>query len=96
MEAAVNWMKAGLPLRMLKIVLYCRGQDDEAMLQTAERGFARVFTSFEGLKERYMMKDLTPKVQQSIACSETSDDEHQQELGRERVTSVQANSDFSQ
>ena len=24
LEAAVNWMRAGLPLKTLKIVLYCR------------------------------------------------------------------------
>ncbi|XP_022091421.1 uncharacterized protein LOC110979700 [Acanthaster planci] len=60
-EAAVNWMKAGLPLRLLKIVLFCQGKDDEAMAKAAERDYSRVFKSFEDLKECYMMKDLTPK-----------------------------------
>ncbi|XP_038064139.1 uncharacterized protein LOC119734684 [Patiria miniata] len=60
-EAAVNWMKAGLPLRMLKIVLYCQGKDDDEMERIATRDFHRVLESFEELKGRYMMQDLTPK-----------------------------------
>ena len=71
-EAAVNWMKAGLPLRMLKIVLYCRGDNDAALEKAGAEQYKRVFAQFVELKERYTMKDLIPKVQDSDASAVVS------------------------
>ncbi len=62
-EAAVNWMKAGLPLRKLMIVLYCCGDNDAALEASGAQQFSRVFEQFADFKDQYMMKDLTPKVQ---------------------------------
>ena len=52
------------------IVLYCRGQNDREMEESANSQFKRIFECFDKLKERYMMKDLTPKVQESNTCVE--------------------------
>ncbi|XP_071792783.1 uncharacterized protein [Asterias amurensis] len=60
-EAAVNWMKAGLPLRKLMIVLYCHGDDDAALEASGAKQFSHAFKQFADLKDQYMMKDLTPK-----------------------------------
>jgi hypothetical protein len=43
LEAAVNWMRAGLPLQLLKIVIYTRGSAIEADNELVEifDGFKR-------------------------------------------------------
>ncbi|XP_072040435.1 uncharacterized protein [Amphiura filiformis] len=58
--AAVNWMKAGLPLRLLKIVLYAKITDDKLSAATLKR-FTPVCHKFAELKERYDSQYLVPK-----------------------------------
>ncbi|XP_033121103.1 uncharacterized protein LOC117120195 [Anneissia japonica] len=57
-EAAVNWMKAGLPLRKLKIVLYAANVDDKRELLEKNKHMCKLF---KDLKERYGMKELAQK-----------------------------------
>ena len=59
--AAVNWMKAGLPLRLLKIVLYAKVTDGKLSASTLRR-FTPVCAKFAELKERYDSQYLVPKV----------------------------------
>nr|XP_054764463.1 uncharacterized protein LOC129271127 [Lytechinus pictus] len=59
-QGAVSWMKAGLPLRLMKLVLYCRIQDGK-MQKHSLRNFDRVIATFSELKERYEMQLLLPK-----------------------------------
>ena len=59
--AAVNWMKAGLPLRILKIILYAQVVDGQLTPSTLNR-FKPVTTKFAELKERYDSQYLVPKV----------------------------------
>ncbi|XP_071958716.1 uncharacterized protein [Antedon mediterranea] len=57
-EAAVNWMKAGLPLRKLKIVLYaCFEAGDPPPM----RGLEEVCEQFKELKMKFDMKSVIPK-----------------------------------
>ena len=60
-KGAVNWMKAGLPLRLLKLVLYARVVDGDLKSHTMRR-FDEVLKKFAELKERYEMQLLLPKV----------------------------------
>ena len=70
--AAVNWMKAGLPLRLLKIVLYAKLEDgklvntteikDGILQKKTMRNFDKVCEKFAELKERYDSQYLVPKV----------------------------------
>ncbi|XP_033108418.1 uncharacterized protein LOC117109994 [Anneissia japonica] len=57
-EAAVNWMKAGLPLRKLKIVLYAANVDDKQALLEKNKGICELFKE---LKETHGMKELVQK-----------------------------------
>lgn len=65
-EAAVNWMKAGLPLRRMKLVLYAQVKDGQVQGHSLKR-FEDVMKTFDDLKERYEMQLLLPKVQ---ACEQ--------------------------
>lgn len=60
-QGAVGWMKAGLPLRVLKLVLYCKVQDGKLQKHSL-RCFDTVIATFNELKERYEMQLLLPKV----------------------------------
>ena len=60
--AAVNWMKAGLPLRLLKIVLYAQVIDGTLRKSTIGRQFKLVCEKFAELRERYDSQYLVPKV----------------------------------
>ena len=70
--AAVNWMKAGLPLRLLKIVLYAKLADGEVVNKAeikdgilqkhALKNLNKVCDKFAELKERYDSQYLIPKV----------------------------------
>ncbi|XP_030851966.1 uncharacterized protein LOC100888822 isoform X2 [Strongylocentrotus purpuratus] len=59
-EAAVKWMKAGLPLRILKLVLYAKVIDGDLQGHSLRR-FSEVLKTFTELKERYEMQLLLPK-----------------------------------
>ena len=63
--AAVNWMKAGLPLRLLKIVLFAKVTDGK-MEKVNFKGFEDVCKKFSGLKEMYDSQYLIPKVGSSF------------------------------
>ncbi|XP_030852134.1 uncharacterized protein LOC756962 [Strongylocentrotus purpuratus] len=59
-QGAVGWMKAGLPLRVLKLVLYCKVQDGKLQKHSL-RCFDTVIATFNELKERFEMQLLLPK-----------------------------------
>lgn len=60
-EAAVKWMKVGLPLKCLKIVQYAIFNNGK-QIATHLREYEAVQKVFEELKERYDMQYLLPKV----------------------------------
>ena len=59
--AAINWMKAGLPLRLLKIVLYANIVEGQVSQSTLKE-YKGVCDRFAELKERYDSQYLVPKV----------------------------------
>ncbi|XP_071814496.1 uncharacterized protein [Apostichopus japonicus] len=59
-EAAVKWMKVGLPLKCLKIVQYAIFNNGK-QIATHLREYEAVQKVFEELKERYDMQYLLPK-----------------------------------
>ncbi|PIK53916.1 hypothetical protein BSL78_09138 [Apostichopus japonicus] len=60
-EAAVNWMKAGLPLKQLKIVQYAVFTEEGEVAQSQRRDYEGIRKLFGELKERYDMQYLMPK-----------------------------------
>ena len=62
-KGAVNWMKAGLPLRLLKLVLFAKVEGGKLQKHSL-RKFDEVTERFSKLKERYEMQLLIPKVRQ--------------------------------
>ena len=52
LKAAVNWIKTGLPLRTLKIVLFSRNPQKE------DKSFVPLFQLFEEYKAEVENKDL--------------------------------------
>ncbi|KAJ8037270.1 hypothetical protein HOLleu_18049 [Holothuria leucospilota] len=61
-EAAVNWMKTGLPLKKLKIVQYALFSKEGVPVSYFQRNYDGVSKVFGELKERYDMQYLMPKV----------------------------------
>ncbi|XP_077977077.1 uncharacterized protein LOC144432686 [Glandiceps talaboti] len=57
-EAAVNWMKAGLPLRVLKIVLYTRKVTDPNTRPDLGVEFKDTLKVFSDLKKKYDSEDM--------------------------------------
>ncbi|XP_071813337.1 uncharacterized protein [Apostichopus japonicus] len=60
-EAAVHWMKAGLPLRMLKIVLFCPRVEGDSRKVADKNGYKYTLETFSKLKEKYDMQYMMPK-----------------------------------
>ncbi|KAJ8037709.1 hypothetical protein HOLleu_18600 [Holothuria leucospilota] len=60
-EAAVRWMKAGLPLRKLKIVLFARKIEGNPKDAARSSGYRLTLDAFEKLKEKYDMQYMIPK-----------------------------------
>lgn len=65
-EAAVNWMKAGLPLKQLKIVQYAVFTEEGEVAQSQRRDYEGIRKLFGELKERYDMQYLMPKVKTDV------------------------------
>ncbi|XP_041473233.1 uncharacterized protein LOC121422331 isoform X2 [Lytechinus variegatus] len=59
-QAAISWVKAGLPIRLLKIVVYATIKDDGEInfLRGADRD---ILDKFEELKSRYESANLIPQ-----------------------------------
>ncbi|XP_071500390.1 uncharacterized protein [Diadema antillarum] len=86
-EAAVNWMKAGLPLRVMKLVLYVKVVDGEIMKHSMRR-FDDVMAKFNELKERYEMQLLLPKavpLEFDVYLSFSKEDEAVAKVIREKL-----------
>ncbi|KAJ8037710.1 hypothetical protein HOLleu_18601 [Holothuria leucospilota] len=60
-EAAVRWMKAGLPLRKLKIVLYASRVEGDAKAAAMCSKYRMALRVFEQMKEKYDMQYMMPK-----------------------------------
>ncbi|XP_072037364.1 uncharacterized protein [Amphiura filiformis] len=77
--AAVNWMKAGLPLRLLKIVLYAKSIDGPVHQSSfANSRYGDVCGKFAELKEKYDSQYLVPKavpIEFDIYLSYSEDDQ---------------------
>ncbi|XP_038064143.1 uncharacterized protein LOC119734686 [Patiria miniata] len=58
-EAAIKWMKAGLPLKQLKIVMFAKVVKGK-VVQVNMRNLQGVLKSFKELKERYNNSDVIP------------------------------------
>ena len=59
-HTAVSWVKAGLPIRLLKIVIYSKLQDGKPIFL---RGVDdSILSIFEELKLRYESANLIPQV----------------------------------
>ncbi|XP_077868252.1 uncharacterized protein LOC100375438 [Saccoglossus kowalevskii] len=61
-DAAVNWMKAGLPLRLLKIVVFTRSVKEGKMDSANKKHFKGILSLFTALKEQYESKEIEEKV----------------------------------
>ncbi|XP_071958782.1 uncharacterized protein [Antedon mediterranea] len=75
-NAAVNWMKAGLPLRKLKIVLYVRFEEGSP---PPMGGFKDICAKFNELKNKYDMKSVVPKnvkIEYDVYLSVSKQDEN--------------------
>ncbi|XP_071509804.1 uncharacterized protein [Diadema antillarum] len=89
-EAAVNWMKAGLPLRVMKLVLYAKVEGGKLQNHTLRR-FDEVLKKFGELKERYEMQLLIPKavpLEFDVYLSFSEEDEEVVKVIRERLGSA--------
>ncbi|XP_063963013.1 uncharacterized protein LOC129270950 [Lytechinus pictus] len=89
-EAAVNWMKAGLPLRQMKLVLYAQVKDGEVKGHSLKR-FEDVMQTFDDLKERYEMQLLLPKavpLEFDVYLSFSKEDEEVANVIREKLSSA--------
>nr|XP_054763994.1 uncharacterized protein LOC129270701 isoform X1 [Lytechinus pictus] len=87
-EAAVKWMKAGLPLRILKLVLYAKVIDGDLQSHSLRR-FSEVRKKFTELKERYEMQLLLPKavpLEFDVYLSFSEEDEGVAKVIREKLT----------
>nr|XP_006820675.1 PREDICTED: uncharacterized protein LOC100375438 [Saccoglossus kowalevskii] len=60
-DAAVNWMKAGLPLRLLKIVVFTRSVKEGKMDSANKKHFKGILSLFTALKEQYESKEIEEK-----------------------------------
>ena len=60
-EAAVKWMKAGLPLKQLKIVLFASVEKGK-VVKVKMRDLEGVLKAFKNLKDRYNNCDVIPLV----------------------------------
>ncbi|XP_071958348.1 uncharacterized protein [Antedon mediterranea] len=75
-EAAVNWMKAGLPLRKLKIVVYASKVSNKELLLKKNEQLCQLF---EKLKGNYGMKELQRKnvpIEYDVYLSTSKEDEN--------------------
>lgn len=61
-EAAVRWMKAGLPLRVLKIVLFSPRVEGDAIKVAHKNGYKATLLTFTQMKDKYDMQYMMPKV----------------------------------
>ena len=52
MDSAIHWIKAGLCLKTLKIVLYSRNPEKH------DRSFEPLFACFQKMKDKYDEKEL--------------------------------------
>ncbi|XP_030852601.1 uncharacterized protein LOC100890762 [Strongylocentrotus purpuratus] len=89
-EAAVNWMKAGLPLRRMKLVLYVQLKDGEVQGHSLKR-FEDVTKTFDDLKERYEMQLLLPKavpLEFDVYLSFSKEDEEVAKVIKEKLSSA--------
>ena len=55
MQAAVNWMRAGLPLRLLKIVIYARGEASSKLNE-------KLIKIFDGFRSQVKNLPRVPQV----------------------------------
>ena len=66
-DAAVKWMKAGLPLKRLKIVLYASVVKGK-VISIKMRDPDGILKTFENLKKRYNKLELIPMVSLDLVC----------------------------